>query len=169
MTLQKETITRILPKTIRFLTSNDIIRIHRAAVGLSTRPSQQLMKTLDSAVASAMKITHRDKTHDVFLLAGKLAMKVMKSQAFADGGKRTGLLAADYFLRINGFKLKVGKVLVGGHGMGGYDPDEKLVAVEKAVDEIVSAHVAVMTDRWDARRLGRFYKGIARERMSWEL
>lgn len=52
-----------------------------------------------------MNIKHYAKEDDVFQLAANLAEKIMKDHAFQDGNKRTALLAADMFLKINGYYL----------------------------------------------------------------
>lgn len=60
---------------------------------------------LGSVVHSPMNIKHYAKEDDVFQLAANLAEKIMKDHAFQDGNKRTALLAADMFLKINGYYL----------------------------------------------------------------
>jgi len=40
----------------------------------------------------------------VFQLAANLSEKIMKNHAYQDGNKRTALVAADMFLKINGYK-----------------------------------------------------------------
>ena len=70
----------------------------------------------------------------------------MKNHAFGDGNKRTGFVAADMFLKTNGYKL------------------QKEPMTDDAKNEILTeAHVAVTVKKWDADRLGKFYESIATE------
>ena len=59
---------------------------------------------LESAIWR-IKLKHHEKQGDVFQLAANLA-KIMMNHAFQDGNKRTALLAADIFLKINGYYLQ---------------------------------------------------------------
>ncbi|THC89115.1 hypothetical protein EYZ11_011442 [Aspergillus tanneri] len=70
---------------------------------------------------------------DVFRLAANLAEKIMKNHAFQDGNKRTALLAADMFLKINGYYLQKVPFAEDTHNKG-----------------LANAHVAVVTNQWTA-------------------
>lgn len=99
---------------------------------------------LESAIASPFNIKHYEKEENVFQLAASLSEKIVKNHAYQDGDKRTALLAADMFLKINGYKLQRTPKA---HDAGSHD--------------ITNAQVAVTTSRWDAKRLGEYYESIA--------
>ncbi|PVH74071.1 hypothetical protein DL98DRAFT_605784, partial [Cadophora sp. DSE1049] len=134
-------------KTFRFLTSAQVIRLHQTTIARA-QPSQLAM--LDSAVASPMNIKYYEQEENIFQLAGNLAEKIMKNHAYQDGNKRTALVAADMFLKINGYKLQDTPM--------GYD---------RVNDGIAMAHVEVATSRWDAKKLGQYYESIAIPIESW--
>lgn len=134
-------------KTFRFLTSAQVIRLHQTAIS-KAQPSQPAM--LESAVNSPMNIKHYEKEENVFQLAANLAEKIMKNHAYQDGNKRTALLAADMFLKINGYKLQ-----------------NTPMAHDAVNHDITNAHVAVTTSQWDAKQLGQYYQSIATPIQSW--
>ena len=79
----------------------------------------------------------------MFQLAANLSEKIMKNHAFQDGNKRTALLAADMFLKINGHYL------------------QKVLFAENAHNKgLANAHVAVVTNKWTAEQLGNYYKSV---------
>ncbi|OJJ42426.1 hypothetical protein ASPZODRAFT_137334 [Penicilliopsis zonata CBS 506.65] len=90
-------------QTIRFLTVSQIQRLHARFVIPNAVPAQPSL--LESVVYLPMNMKHYAKEDDVFQLAANLAEKIMKNHAFQDGNKRTALLAADMFLKINGYYL----------------------------------------------------------------
>lgn len=68
----------------------------------------------------------------------------MKNHAYQDGNKRTALLAADMFLKINGYFL------------------QKVPSMEDLHNkEIANAHVAVVTNQWTPGQLGTYYESVA--------
>lgn len=91
-------------RTLRFLTLSQVQRLHARLVTANGVPTQ--LDMLDSAVHSPTNLMHYAKQEDVFQLAANLAEKVMKNHAFQDGNKRTGLVAAGMFLRVNGYDLQ---------------------------------------------------------------
>jgi death-on-curing family protein len=99
---------------------------------------------LDSAIHSPMNMKHYAKEEDVFQLAANLAEKIMKNHAFQDGNKRTALVAADMFLKINGYLLQ-----------------KVPLAEDKYNKALANAHVAVVTNQWTAKQLGNYYKSVA--------
>jgi death-on-curing family protein len=111
--------------------SAQVIRLHCTSVA-KAQPSQPAM--LESAVTSPLNIKHYEKEENVFQLAANLAEKIMKNHAFQDGNKRTALLAADMFLKINGHKLQ-----------------ETSVAHDDVNLGITNVHVAVTMNQWDAK------------------
>lgn len=97
-----------------------------------------------------MNIKYYEQEDNIFQLAANLAEKIMKNHAYQDGNKRTALLAADMFLKINGFKL------------------QKTPMAHDAVNHgITNAHVAVVTSQWDAKQLGQYYESIATPIETW--
>ena len=65
----------------------------------------------------------------------------MRNHAYMDGNKRTALVAADMFMKINGYRLR---------------ENEDLFAVN---GELADAQVAVVTGEWWSReRLGRYFE-----------
>ena len=88
----------------------------------------------------------------MFQLAASLSEKIIKNHAYQDGNKRTALVAAGMFLKINGYKLQ--KV--------------PLQANDDRVNQsIADAHVAVCTSAWTAEQLGQFYQSVASEIEEW--
>ncbi len=128
--------------TLRFLTVSQVQRLHARFVAPNAVPSQPSM--LESAVNSPMNMKHYAKEKDIFKLAANLAEKIMKNHAFQDGNKRTALLAADMFLKINGYYL------------------QKVPFAEDTHNKaLANAHVAVVTNQWTAEQLGAYYRSVA--------
>ncbi|KAJ5679093.1 DOC family protein [Penicillium macrosclerotiorum] len=103
---------------IRFLTTAEVIRLHQTLI-----PKEPL----------------RGET-DIFKLAASLSSSLMKNHPFGDGNKRTALLAADAFLKRNGYQFK----------------DIKESGIERA-------HVAVVTNQLDADKLHAVYRKYAKK------
>ena len=74
----------------------------------------------------------------------------MKNHAYQDGNKRTALVAADMFLKMNGYKLQ-----------------KTPLAKDEISHGITKAHVAVVTSKWDVKKLGLYYESIATPIESW--
>ena len=72
-------------KTIRFLTSAHVIRLHQTAIARAL-PSQTVM--LDSAIASPENVNYFEKVDNIFHLAGN-AKKIVQNHSYQDGNKRT--------------------------------------------------------------------------------
>jgi death-on-curing family protein len=134
-------------KTFRFLTSIQVNRLHQIVIA-KRKPSQPAM--LESAVASPMNVKYYEKEENIFQLATNLAEKIMKNHAYQDGNKRTALLAADMFFKINGYKLQ-----------------RMPMAHDDVNNGITNAHVAVTTNQWNAKQLGEYYESIATPIESW--
>ena len=137
----------VASKTFRFLTSVQVVKFHTSTIAVA-QPSQPAM--LDSAIASPMNIMHYQKEENVFQLAANLAEKIMKNHAYQDGNKRTALIAADMFLRINDYKLQ-----------------KKPIEHDAFNYGIANAHVSVATSQWDAKKLGEYYESIATTIEDW--
>ncbi|MCJ1257737.1 hypothetical protein MMC24_005563 [Lignoscripta atroalba] len=134
--------TNTATKTLRFLTAAQVQRLHIAFVNLNGQPTQPSM--LDSAVQSPMNIKYYTNQDNVFQLAATLSEKIMKNHAYQDGNKRTALLAADMFLKINGYKLQ-----------------KTSHQADPANQSLADAQVAACTNVWTAEQLGQFYQSVA--------
>ncbi|KAF2497352.1 hypothetical protein BU16DRAFT_559103 [Lophium mytilinum] len=122
----------------RFLTAAQVIRLHRSII-MNAQPTQPSM--LESAVQSPININYYTTQQNMFQLAAKLSEKIMKNHAFQDGNKRTALLAAYMFLRINGYKLQSAPL-----------------QSNTVNGSLANAQVAVCTNAWTAEQLGQFYQ-----------
>ena len=83
-----------------FLRASQIKIINRRIEGASSFVRDQNM--LDSAVDSPINQQHYSQENDLTRLAAALSYKFIKNHAFANGNKRTALLAANLFLLQNG-------------------------------------------------------------------
>lgn len=89
-----------------------------------------------------MNVKHYEGEQDVVKLASVLASRIIKNHAFMDGNKRTALLAANVFLKINGKMLH----------------DEALDAKDVKVKELLeAAHSAVAVNQLDEAGLAEEY------------
>ncbi|KAL2819485.1 DOC family protein [Aspergillus granulosus] len=130
-------------KTFWFLTVSKIQRLHTRCVVPNAIPTQPSL--LESAAHSPMNMKYYAKEEDIFQLAANLAEKIIKNHAFLDGNKRTALVAADMFLKINGYYL------------------QKVPFTEDMPNKsLTNAHLAVVTNQWTAEQLGNYYKSIAK-------
>ncbi|OCL08853.1 DOC family protein [Glonium stellatum] len=131
----------------RFLTAAQVIRLHNTLI-TSAQPTQPSM--LESAVQSPISIKHYTNQQNVFQLAASLSEKIIKNHAFQDGNKRTALVAADMFLKINGYRLQKVPLQPGA-----------------AKQPLEDALVAVCTDKWTAEQLGQYYQQVATAIEEW--
>ncbi|KAF3901318.1 Fido domain-containing protein [Trichophyton interdigitale] len=95
-----------MPPNICFLTMSQVKRLHATIISPNTVPTQPNL--LESAVHSPMNLNHYTGQEDIFQLAANLSEKIMRNHAYQDGNKRTALVAADMFLKINGHHLQGG-------------------------------------------------------------
>ncbi|QUC17169.1 uncharacterized protein UV8b_01410 [Ustilaginoidea virens] len=86
----------------RFLTTKQVKRLYDAHIA-RVQPTQPTY--LESATYSPQQ-HKRYGEQDLFRLAGVLAQKIILNHAYQDGNKRISLLAADIFLKINGYQLQ---------------------------------------------------------------
>lgn len=105
---------------------------------------------LDSAAQSPLNTKYYTNQDNVFHLAAILSEKIMKNHAYQDGNKRTALLAANMFLKINGYLLQE-------------VPFETEDADGRVNQSIANAHVAVCTNAWTVEQLAQLYQSVARE------
>lgn len=83
----------------------DVIALNREIVLWSDEPHQLLHpENLESAIARPINSYHYGNT-DVAYLAADLLYGIAANHPFIQGNKRTALVAAEAFLRMNGFDL----------------------------------------------------------------
>jgi len=139
--------SKAITKTFRFLNFKQVTQLHMNLIG-PRQPSQPAM--LESAIMSPMNTKHYEKEENIYQLAANLAERIMKNHAYQDGNKRTALLAADMFLKINGYQLQ-----------------KTPLADDPVARGITEAHVAVVTHKWERQELGKYYESIATPIDSW--
>lgn len=130
-----------LRATYRFLTVAQVRRLYITFVA-EADPSQPTL--LESAVNSPINVKHYGQENDLFKLAATPSEKIMKNHAYTDGNKRAALVAADMFLKINGYQLQT-----------------KALGKDQHSQELAAAHVAVTTGEWDCDKLGQYYRRIS--------
>jgi len=97
-----------------------------------------------------MNVKYYEQVDDVFKLAANLSEKIIKNHAFQDGNKRTALVAADMFLKINGYRLQ-----------------ETPLGQDSANNDLAAAHNAVCTDQWTVDDLAGLYARVAAAIPEW--
>lgn len=129
-------------RTFCFLTSDQVQRLHKKYInssGVLTQPG-----LLDSAINGPMNAKHYGSQENIFQLAANLSTKIMMNHAYLDGNKRTGLVAANMFLKINGYKLQKVPLEHDNHN-----------------EALANAHVSVVTKEWTTEQLGDLYQSVA--------
>ncbi|EMD93786.1 hypothetical protein COCC4DRAFT_152012 [Bipolaris maydis ATCC 48331] len=132
---------------IRFLTAAQVIHIHNILITAS-EPTQVAM--LESAVQSPINIKHYTNEQNVFQLAASLSEKVIKNHALWDGNKRTALLAADLFLKINGYNIQMASL-------------QGVCSLTKLKQGRYITYPTICTGKWTAEYLGQYYQQTAKE------
>ncbi len=142
-------------RTFRFLTASQIQCLHTTVVVRGAQPSQVAL--LESAANSPPNVNYYTPTENVFQLAAVLSEKLIKNHAFQDGNKRTALVAADVFLKINGCRLQ--------------ERSERPMAQENSnrdLDrDLADALNTVCTNQWTSEQLAGYYKAIAAPISGW--
>ena len=89
---------------IRFLSVDDVSRLHELTVATQGGATGiRDIGLLDAAVLMPMQTFGGDYLHDgVGAMAAAYLFHICQAHAFVDGNKRTGVLAALVFLRVNG-------------------------------------------------------------------
>jgi len=92
-----------------FLTFAQVLAIHQDQIArYGGESGLRDMTLLKSAVGSpAATFDGRFLYVDVFEMAAAYLFNIVKDHPFVDGNKRTGLLAAYVFLKLNGYRLDV--------------------------------------------------------------
>ena len=139
--------------TLRFLTLDQVKKLHHIYVG-TTAPSRDTL--LNSALDAPMNKQHYEGEQDATKLASVLATRITKNHAFIDGNKRTALLAANVFLKINGKMLDEDALADGQDPSALTGPlmDTKDVQVKELLD---AAHRAVAINDIDEAGLAEQY------------
>ncbi|KAL8669264.1 MAG: hypothetical protein Q9168_006137 [Polycauliona sp. 1 TL-2023] len=128
-----------LKTTLRFLTVSQVKDLHKTYIG-PTAPSRDTL--LGSALDAPMNVKHYEGKQDVVRLASVLATRIIKNHAFMDGNKRTALIAANVFLKLNGLVLH----------------ERPLDAKDAKVKTLLeAAHSAVAVNRLDEAGLAEAY------------
>ncbi|KAL8868031.1 MAG: hypothetical protein Q9198_008318 [Flavoplaca austrocitrina] len=139
--------------TLRFLTLDQVKKLHHIYVG-TTAPSRDTL--LNSALDAPMNKQHYEGEQDPIKLASVLATRIIKNHAFMDGNKRTALLAANVFLKINGKMLDEEAIA------DGQDPSALTGSLTDTKDDqvkelLAAAHSAVATNDIDEVGLAEQY------------
>ncbi len=91
----------------QWIKKDEILEIHRMQIerygGLSGIRDEGL---LESALARPMNLAAYEDVDDLILLAAAYAFGIARNHPFADGNKRTAFVAAAFFLRVSGVRVK---------------------------------------------------------------
>lgn len=122
-----------------FLDLEDVLLIHDEQLAkYGGAPGTRQLDLLESAVAMPRASAGCEFVHsNLFEMAAAYAFHIAQNQPFADGNKRTGLLAAIVFLDLNGVVIR--------------DPS----------GELYEAMVAIAEHRLDKAGLGVLFKQLA--------
>lgn len=121
---------------LRFLRVHQVKRLNVYVEGKGSIAQNESL--LESAVNSPVNQQHYAQENDPARLAAFLSYKLIKNHAFANGNKRTALLAANLFLLQNGQLLQNDPFGVGNDAIIEQAHDD--VATEK-IDELELAKV----------------------------
>ena len=91
----------------KFLTLEDVLSIHAKQLSLfGGTPGVREQGLLESAISQPRSTFGGEYLHpDLFSMASAYLFHLIQNHAFIDGNKRTGLLAALVFLKINGVSI----------------------------------------------------------------
>ena len=89
---------------IRYLDCDDLIECNKAALG-GTPNERHVVNHEKLSGVQARPSQHRyyEQCEDIFFLAAVLFIAVNKGHAFENGNKRTGFIASQVFLTLNGY------------------------------------------------------------------
>ncbi len=125
----------------KWLTSNMVRSMHAQAVaGFGGAGGLRDDALLESAIARSRSLLAYDNEPSIFDLAAAYCFGIIQNHPFVDGNKRTGLLAANAFLHLNGYAFR---------------PDE---------GETVNIIIAVADGRADEVLLSRWFADYATPR-----
>ncbi|AVF33632.1 type II toxin-antitoxin system death-on-curing family toxin [Rahnella sikkimica] len=93
---------------IHYLSVDDLVYINRTLIETQT-PGEQIdvinPNGLYSSQARPSAIKYYDQTDDMFVLSAALIESLIQNHAFANGNKRTAMMAGYIFLLLNGYEL----------------------------------------------------------------
>ena len=127
--------------TLRFLRASQVKILNSCIEGASCVRDESM---LESAVHSPINQQHYANENDPARLAAALSSRLIKNHPFANGNKRTALLAANFFL------LQNGKVL-----------QQDALRVE-ANDTLTRAHSDVAMGKMEESELAEIYRAAWR-------
>src|SRR4051812_15178255 len=94
-----------------WLISNHVLAFHTKQIhlhgGLAGIRDQGL---LESAISRPQQLWAYSKQRQIFKLAAAYAYSIIQNHPFIDGNKRTGIISAGVFLKINGRVLEVSEM-----------------------------------------------------------
>lgn len=124
---------------IFFLTESHMRRLYKQNVSRTIEP--QHITRLQSALDSPQQHFLYNDQRDPFVLAGLLTERIILNHAYGNGNKRSGCVAGDMFLKLNGWKIK-----------------------ENAADmKLRDAYVKLARGDWTAVEFAGFCKRVAEE------
>ena len=93
----------------KYLTKKDLVKIHNNLIKkYGGSPSILSNANLDFCVEAPQRVVFGFEVYNTLHeKAACLIYEIIKLHPFLDGNKRTGLTAADVFLRVNGYELTV--------------------------------------------------------------
>ncbi|QJR79598.1 type II toxin-antitoxin system death-on-curing family toxin [Alteromonas pelagimontana] len=93
---------------IRYLDVDDIIECNKKALAVTPLESFAILDRgkLESAQARPSRLRYYEQCEDVFYLAAAVFISINKAHAFENANKRTGFLASQIFLQINGYHFQ---------------------------------------------------------------
>ena len=118
------------PPEPRWLTEDLLLRVHdRQMADHGGQTGIRDMGLFQSALARPLNAWSYGET-DLCILASLYGAGIIKNHPFLDGNKRTGLVAAELFLTINGVKLIApdAEILAVILALAGVDIDDKIFA-----------------------------------------
>ena len=121
---------------------------------IASRPTQRSL--LESAASSPINQHRYTRAEGVLYLAAVLAQKMMLHHSFPDGHKRSSVVAADWFLGLNGFQLTQGEE----SNFVWIEAGATLVSGKAQLNvclqvPLADAHIAMAGEMWDEEELAR--------------
>jgi len=96
---------------LRWLTLQMVRSIHAQAIGIfGGSAGVRDAGLLDSALERPRNLFHYAESPSLFELAAAYCVGIVKNHPFLDGNKRTGILIANAFLELNGYRFEPDEV-----------------------------------------------------------
>ncbi|WP_218312351.1 type II toxin-antitoxin system death-on-curing family toxin [Alteromonas antoniana] len=94
----------VIIEGIRYLDCDDLIQCNKAALKCTPKERHVVNRVkLEGAQSRPSIYKYYEQCGDVFILAACLFISINKAHAFENANKRTGFLASQVFLQINGY------------------------------------------------------------------